>query len=39
MYAIRKPNGDLMYNRNKIKEVVEEFYGELVTQAFTPIMK
>ena len=29
MYAIKKPNGELTYNRNEIIKVVEDFYSEL----------
>ena len=29
MYAIKKPNNEITYNRNEIIKVVEEFYRDL----------
>lgn len=36
IYAIRKPNGELTYNRREIIKVVEEFYGELSFRISAP---
>ena len=36
MYAIKKPNNEITYNRNEIIKVVEEFYTDLYNSGYFP---